>query len=186
MSLFLHPILDSKENCVSFYAAPSFWTGRSTPREASWAARVQPSAAWRHLTLAPTLGHSCSHCLARSSDTAAWSSKSISRVAEGGSDQVALGQRLTPAELQLWDDVWQQLRDGPIARSVCRRPLNLTSAFIHTVAPHLKIKSNKNALCRMYSCLTTQPCQVTIPNPQYCMCHGSSSFSVIKQAQGPS
>lgn len=35
----------------------------------------------------------------------------------------------------------------------------------------------KKNLCRMYSCSTTQPCQVTMPNLQYCMCHGSSSSS---------
>lgn len=69
-------------------AVPSSWMERSTPQEALWAARVQPLATWRRLTLALTLGHSCSHCPVRSSDTAVWSLKSTSRAAEGGSDWI--------------------------------------------------------------------------------------------------
>ena len=84
---------------------------------------------------------------------------------------------------RLWDDV----RDGSLgpSRSVGQRPLDLTPASIHPVTCPTPPNNNnkKKALCRMYSCSTTQPCQVTKPNLQYCMCHGSSSSI---QAQGPS
>lgn len=63
-------------------AAPWSWTVKSTPRGASWAARVRPWATWRPLTPAPTPGRCCSRCPARSSGTAAWPSKSTFRAAE--------------------------------------------------------------------------------------------------------
>lgn len=38
-------------------------------------------------------------------------------------------------------------------------------------------KKKKKALCRMYSCSTTRPCQLMMPNLQYWLCHGCSSSS---------
>lgn len=43
-------------------------------------------------------------------------------------DCVVLGQCQTPAELQLWEDVWQQLRAGPIVQS--------TSGLDASIHPH--------------------------------------------------
>lgn len=111
------------ENVTPVYAALLSWMGRSTPQEASWAARVQPSATWRPSTLAPTRGLSCSHCPARSSDTAVLSSKSTFRAAEGG--PITTGRR--------------QLRAGPVGQ----RPLDLTPASIHPITCPTHSSSSK-------------------------------------------
>lgn len=45
------------------------------------------------------------------------------------------------------------------------------------VQPTPPQKKKKKALCRMYSCSTTRPCQLMMPNLQYWLRHGCSSSS---------
>lgn len=143
-------VVNAADNPPCVCAALLSWTGKSTPQEASSAARVQPWATWRPLTPAPTPGLCCSRSPVRSSDTAASSSKSTFRAADddGGEEDRSAEQTTTSG----FD---------------ASKPPPLRPVLFPLTGPNLFA-----ALCRMYWRPATHPRRLMMPDLRCCTCHG--------------